>query len=67
MADNKNAKGVSFTTTKSTRIEIETDRRGLSSDEIQELSKREMQDVTGGFDGEWRYIPVRRFALFIEE
>ena len=31
-----------------TRIEIETDRRGLSSDEIQELSKREMQGTTGG-------------------
>ena len=31
-----------------TRNEIETDRRGLSRDEIQELSKREMEDVTGG-------------------
>ena len=31
------------------RIEIEqTGRRELSSDEIQELSKQEMQDVTGG-------------------
>ena len=30
------------------RIEIETGRRGLLSDEIQELSKREMEDVTGG-------------------
>ena len=32
-----------------TRIETrQTDRRGRLSDEIQELSKREMQDVTGG-------------------
>ena len=38
MADNQNA----------TRNEIGTHRRGLSSDEIQELSKREMEDVTGG-------------------
>ena len=35
--------------------------------QLKELSKREMEDVTGGFDGEWRYIPVRRVALFIEE
>ena len=38
MADNQNA----------TRTEIEMDQRGLSRDEIQELSIREMQDVTGG-------------------
>ena len=31
-----------------TRIEIGTDRRGPSSDEIQELSKKEMENVQGG-------------------
>ena len=41
MADNKNA----------TRIEIETNRRGQLSDEFQELSMREMEEVTGGRTG----------------
>ena len=31
------------------RNENETGRRGLSNDDIQELSKQEMQDVTGGY------------------
>ena len=31
-----------------TRIEIGTDRRSPSSDEIQELSKKEMENVQGG-------------------
>ena len=47
MADNKNA----------TRIEIETNQRGLSSVEIQELSKREMEDVTGG---EHHFTPMSK-------
>ena len=32
-----------------TRNEFETHRRGLSSDEIQKLSKREMKAVEGGY------------------
>ena len=41
-----------------TRNAIETDRRGLLSDEIQELSKQEMEDVTGGLN-----LPCERITI----
>jgi bacteriocin-like protein len=42
-----------------TRLELDqTDRRGLSGDETQELSKKEMENVEGGLGTTWgaRYL-----------